>query len=92
DSFWSSAQSWTFLMVAGSTTGFDNLSLLNSTFLDAAGNSLATARSGSSFSLSQSGNSIMVSYAAVPEPGTGSLLLMGLASLTLLRMRRSARI
>ncbi|NBS07367.1 MAG: PEP-CTERM sorting domain-containing protein [Verrucomicrobia bacterium] len=34
----------------------------------------------------------MVSYAAVPEPGTGSLLLMGLASLTLLRMRRSARI
>ncbi|NDF17315.1 MAG: PEP-CTERM sorting domain-containing protein [Verrucomicrobia bacterium] len=83
NTFWDSAQSWTFLTVAGSTTGFSDLSLLNSTFLDASGNSLAAARAGASFSLAQSGNNIMVSY--VPEPGSASLLLFGLASLALAR-------
>ena len=89
NSFWDSAQTWTFLTVAGNTTGLSNISLLNSTFLDAAGNSLATARSGASFSLSQSGNNLVVNY--VPEPSSGSLLFMGLASLALLRARRSAQ-
>ncbi len=83
NTFWDSAQSWTFLTVAGSTTGFSDLSLLNSTFLDASGNSLAAARAGASFSLAQSGNNIMVSY--VPEPGSASLLLVGLASLAVAR-------
>jgi len=90
NSFWDSAQSWTFLTVAGSTSGSSNLSLLNTGFLDAAGNSLSAARSGASFSLSQSGNNLVVNY--VPEPSTGSLLLMGLGSLALLRARRSARV
>jgi autotransporter-associated beta strand protein len=92
NSFWDADQSWTFLMVAGNTTGFSNLSLANSTFLDAAGNSLATARSGASFVIAQSGNNIMVNYAAVPEPSTGLLLLMGLAFWALIRARRSAQI
>jgi autotransporter-associated beta strand protein len=92
NAFWDSAQSWTFLTVAGTTSGFSNLSLLNSSFLDATGNSLATSRSGASFSLTQSGNNIMVSYAAVPEPSTGALLLMGLVSWGLVRAgtRRTA--
>lgn len=90
NSFWDSAQSWTFLTVAGSTSGSSNLSLLNTGFLDAAGNSLSAARSGASFSLSQSGNNLVVNY--VPEPSIGSLLLMGLGSLALLRARRSARV
>lgn len=89
NSFWDSAQTWTFLTVSGSTTGLSNISLLNSTFLDAAGNSLATARSGASFSLSQAGNNLVVNY--VPEPSSGSLLFMGLVSLALLRARRSAQ-
>jgi fibronectin-binding autotransporter adhesin len=89
NSFWDSAQTWTFLTVAGNTTGLSNISLLNSTFVDAAGNSLATARSGASFSLSQSGNNLVVNY--VPEPSSGSLLFMGLVSLALLRARRSAQ-
>ena len=90
NTFWDTAQSWTFLAVAGSTTGSSNLSLLNSTFLDASGNSLAAARAGASFSLAQSGNNIMVSY--VPEPSSGSLLLAGLAALVFARAgsRRSS--
>ncbi|NBR64243.1 MAG: PEP-CTERM sorting domain-containing protein [Verrucomicrobia bacterium] len=44
---------------------------------------MAAARAGASFSLAQSGNNIMVSY--VPEPGSASLLLVGLASLAVAR-------
>lgn len=91
DAFWSSDQDWTFLTVDGTTTGFSELSLLNSSFLDANGVSLADARSGATFSLTQSGSDVLVSY-AVPEPGTASLLLMGLASWALVRAgwRRSS--
>jgi len=86
NSFWDTAQTWTFLTVAGITSGFSNLNLLNTSFLDASGNSLAAARSGSSFSITQSGNDVAISY--VPEPSTGSLLLMGLASWALVRATR----
>jgi len=86
NSFWDTAQTWTFLTVAGTTTGFSNLNQLKSSFLDASGNSLATARSGASFSITQSGSDVAISY--VPEPSTGSLLLMGLASWALVRATR----
>jgi autotransporter-associated beta strand protein len=86
NAFWDTAQTWTFLTVAGTTTGFSNLSLLNTSFLDASGNSLAAARSGASFSITQSGSDVAISY--VPEPSTGSLLLMGLASWALVRATR----
>jgi autotransporter-associated beta strand protein len=86
NAFWDTAQTWTFLTVTGTTTGFSNLSLLNTSFLDASGNSLAAARSGSSFSITQSGSDVAISY--VPEPSTGSLLLMGLASWALVRATR----
>lgn len=91
DAFWSSDQDWTFLNVEGTTTDFSNLSLLNISYLDANGVSLAEARSGATFSLTQSGSEVLVSY-AVPEPGTASLLLMGLASWALVRAgwRRSS--
>jgi autotransporter-associated beta strand protein len=88
NTFWDSAQTWTFLTIAGSTSGFSNIGLLNGTFLDAAGNSLTAARSEASFTITQSGNDIMVNYNAVPEPSTGSLLLMGLASWALVRATR----
>jgi autotransporter-associated beta strand protein len=91
DSFWGSAQTWTFLTVAGSTSGFSNLSLLNGSFLDAAGDSLAAARGADAgFSLTQSGNNVTISY--VPEPSSGSLLLAGLAALVFARAgsRRSS--
>jgi fibronectin-binding autotransporter adhesin len=89
NAFWGSDQAWTFLTVDGTTTGFSELSL-DSSYLDASGNSLSGARAGASFSLSQSGNNVLVNY-TVPEPGTVSLLLMGLASWALARVgwRRS---
>jgi autotransporter-associated beta strand protein len=88
DAFWASSQTWTFLTVAGTTTGFSDLSLVNSSLLDAAGNSLATSRAGATFSLAQSGNNVLVSYAAVPEPSSAALTLLGLVSTLALARRR----
>ena len=56
-----------------------------------AGISAVARGADAAFSLTQSGNNVTISY--VPEPGTGSLLLVGLASWALVRAgsRRSAR-
>jgi autotransporter-associated beta strand protein len=86
DSFWASEQSWTVFDVAATTSGFNNLSILNSTFNDAAGASLSSIRNGASFSISQMGNDVVVQY--VPEPSTGAMLVLGLVSLVGMRALR----
>ena len=86
DSFWDSEQSWTVFDVAATTSGFNNLSILNSTFNDAAGASLASIRNGASFSISQMGSDVVVQY--VPEPSTGAMLMFGLVGLVGMRALR----
>jgi autotransporter-associated beta strand protein len=89
DSFWDSEQSWTVFDVAATTSGFNNLSILNSIFNDAAGASLASIRNGASFSISQVGNDVVVQY--VPEPSTGAMLVFGLVGLVGMRaLKRKA--
>jgi hypothetical protein len=85
NAFWGSNQSWLIYDVAGTTSNFSNFTLGASNWNDAFGNSLSTARAGSSFSLSQSGSDVILQYnsgsgsQAVPEPS--SLALMGVAGL-----------
>jgi autotransporter-associated beta strand protein len=86
DSFWSSNQSFLIYDVAGSTTGFSNLSLLNTSFNDA--NNVALAASQGSFSVSQLGNDVFLNYNAIPEPSTGSMLGLGFAGLVVTRLLR----
>jgi hypothetical protein len=86
DSFWSSNQSFLIYDVAGSTAGFSNLSLLNTSFNDATGAALAEAQG--SFSVSQLGSDVFLNYNAIPEPSTGSMLGLGFAGLAVTRLLR----
>jgi len=86
DTFWDSQRSWILYDVIGTTTGASNLSVLNTTFNDAAGIDLATARSGAGFSIAQVGSDVVVQY--VPEPSTGTMLVFGLVGLVGMRALR----
>ena len=87
DSLWTSNQSWMIYDVSGTTTNFNNLQLTTSDWLDSDGNLFNTTLNGSSFSLAQSGNDVILNYTVIPEPE--SALLAGLGILLLLRRRRS---
>lgn len=86
DSFWSSNRSFLIFDVAGSTSGFSNLSLLSTPFSDSTGAVLAASQG--SFSLSQSGSDVFLNYNAIPEPSTGTLLGFGFGGLVLTRLLR----
>jgi autotransporter-associated beta strand protein len=86
DSFWNSNQSFLIYDVAGSTTGFSNLSLLNTSFIDATGAALAGSQG--SFSVSQLDSDVFLNYNAIPEPSTGSMMALGFAGLVVTRLLR----
>jgi hypothetical protein len=85
--FWNTDRSWLFYSLdTGSVSG---AFALGSVSLDSLGVSLGSIRSGASFSINQSGNDVFVNYAAIPEPGTVSLLLIvGAAGLIMRRRLR----
>ncbi|TAE89987.1 MAG: hypothetical protein EAZ81_11540, partial [Verrucomicrobia bacterium] len=80
---WDSNQSWTLFDVAGTTTGLENVALTTSNWADSNGTLFDTARNGSFFTLSLSGQDVMLNYTAVPE--TSVSLLGGLSALLLMR-------
>jgi autotransporter-associated beta strand protein len=81
NSFWDTDQQWTLYDVTGLTTDFGNLSLAAGSYLDSGSNTLASARPSASFSISQSGSDVLISYVAVPEPATIAILGVGVAFL-----------
>ena len=87
DSLWTTDQSWTLYDVTGSTTNFGNLTLTTINWLDGSGNLFDTLHPNGGFSLSQSGNDVLLNYAAIPEPNVAALL-GGFGVLALLGRRR----
>jgi autotransporter-associated beta strand protein len=92
DTFWANDYTGTagWLVYSGATSldGFSNLGLNSPTaWLDETGDTLASVRSGASFSLYQDGNNIYLNYTAVPEPRAA--LLGGIGLFLLFRRRRS---
>jgi len=84
--------SFAIATAAGGVSGFDasSFNILTSNFANNMNPAGATAAG--SWYLTQSGNSINLNYAAataIPEPSTGSLILLGLAAV--LRRRKSSR-
>ena len=77
--FWTTDQSWLLYDVAGTLSNPGNLTL-GTVSLDAGGASLAVAQPGASFSLSDNGQDLFLTFtavgAAVPEPGTWALFLL----------------
>jgi autotransporter-associated beta strand protein len=88
NSFWDTDQQWTLYDVTGSTTDFGNLSLAAGSYLDSGSNTLASARPSASFSISQSGSDVLISYVAVPEPATIAILGTSVALVALRVARR----
>jgi autotransporter-associated beta strand protein len=86
NSFWGSNRSFLIYDVAGSTGGFSNLSLLNTSFTDSTGAVLDPLKG--RFSLGQSGSDVFLNYTAIPEPSTGSMLGFGFGGLVLTRLLR----
>jgi T5SS/PEP-CTERM-associated repeat protein/autotransporter-associated beta strand protein len=80
DAFWKSNQSWLLYQVGGSTTG--SFSLTNNAWLDASGNAFSTSLIGSSFSITQDSQNLMLTY-TVPEPSTYSLFFFATTGILL---------
>jgi autotransporter-associated beta strand protein len=73
---------WTLATAAGGITGFDpgRFTLDTSDF--------ANGLAGGSFSVSQSGNDLLLHFTPVPEPSTYALLALGLGAVALAARRR----
>ena len=94
DSFWAANRSWlVYDMNNGVASNFDNFGLSTSDWSDSAAALINTARPGSSFSLTQTGEDIFLVY-TVPEPSTYALFglaVVAFASRVVVRRRRAAR-
>lgn len=90
NSFWNVSRSWLVQdLGTGVTNNFNNLSISTQNWLDSTGAAFNTVRPGATFSVTQQGQDVMITY--VPEPSMLVVLGGGLAGIALMvRSRRRA--
>jgi len=95
NSFWATDEQWTIYNVGGTTSGFSNLLLTTANWIDGRGNWFNSLLAGSTFSLLQIGQDVVLKYtvaqSAVPEidpASCGSALTLLIGSLGLIEKRR----
>lgn len=82
-------QSWTILTTTGGITGFDAADFVISVGANNGTGGFTNALdAGGSFSLGQTGNDLVLTYAVIPEP-SAAMLVGGLGMVALLRRRRA---
>lgn len=83
DTFWDAdklgTDGWLLFNVSGVAYDANNLSAVLLDYLDSQGQLLSEVRANGAFSLQQVGQSIYLTYAAIPEPSTYGLVLGALA-------------
>lgn len=85
---WATDQQWLFIDVVGTKLGAISTVVISTDKFDF---SLAAIRPGASFSTTTSGNNLLVTYTAVPEPETWLLMAMAGAVLLIARRRKATR-
>jgi len=95
DAFWATDEQWTIYNVGGTTSGFSYLLLTTANWLDGQGHWFNSLLAGSTFSLLQIGQDVVLKYtvaqSAVPEidpASCGSALTLLIGSLGLIEKRR----
>lgn len=81
-------QSWTILTASAGITGFEAADFLISVGANNGTGGFSNATGGGAFSLGQSGDNLVLTFTAVPEPDA-AMLAGGLGLLALLRRRRA---
>ena len=82
--------SWTIATATGGINGFNPANFTISTLANnGAGGFSNTLSAGGAFSMSVSGNDLLLNYTAVPEPATWGLLAFSLTTVLVFRRRRS---
>jgi autotransporter-associated beta strand protein len=85
--FWNVSRSWLVQdLGSGVINNFGNLSISTQNWLDSTGAAFNTARPGSSFTLIQQGQDVLITY--VPEPSMIAIVITGLASVVVCGARR----
>jgi len=85
--FWNANRSWMVYDLAGGTLNNLGNLVLGGSLLDSLGNSLSPTARGS-FTISNSGQDVMLNFVAVPEPATYAMALAGVACGGFLMWRR----
>jgi autotransporter-associated beta strand protein/T5SS/PEP-CTERM-associated repeat protein len=96
DSFWTTDQSWVIYDVAGTTTGWENVTITTANWTDYSGDSFNSILAGSSFSIGLQGSDLVLNYktdiTSVPEPSQVATPLLLLIGLSIYLWRRKNRL